>query len=172
MGHLGYGAGLAVQQATDAVRVIPQLLAMHHDDAMKPSMLYFIQNLKLPYDLFDEARAQLSSYVSGATASDAWTFAYLRSLDVSWEQMKILLDAFPTLVCCETEPSWELIDDRYARSVYKESDLHYLRKRLQISPGEVFAMIKVRNNNASFRAFRYYHGHFLFNSLSSRLTLV
>eukprot|EP00957_Ditylum_brightwellii_P188384 14341381-Ditylum_brightwellii.AAC.1 len=140
----GYGAGLTLQQATEAIRAIPQLLSMHHEDSKKPSILYFYQQLQVPYEEIDAARNELSDYLIGTEAGDACTFAHLHNkLGISWYQMRLLLEAFPTLTCCDTDPGWELFDHGGpVRSVLKEDGLFYLRKRLQVGSREIFGMLK------------------------------
>lgn len=105
--RMGFGAGLSIDQATKAIRAVPQLLAIYHEDARKPPALYFYNTLQVPSNSVDGARRELSTkYLAGCTSSDVFTFGYLHSLGVEWNQIKLLLDAFPTLTFCDQEPGW------------------------------------------------------------------
>ena len=138
----GYGAGLTIEQATTAVGVVPQLLAIFYEDSQKPSMVYFYKSLKIPPASINEARTELSQYMLGCDSSDVCSFAYLHSLGVTWNQIRLLLDAFPTLSWPDKEPSWDLIGTKI-RSELEVDMLLYLRKRLQISNADVHSMLKV-----------------------------
>jgi hypothetical protein len=138
----GFGAGLSIQQATIAISAVPQFLSIHYEDSQKPSLLYFHNNHPLPPLSVNEARSELSQYMLGCDASDVSSFAYLHSLGVSWESIRLLLDAFPTLTCSEKDPSWDLLDNNM-RSELNEDSLHYLRKRLQIRNDDIHSMLKV-----------------------------
>ena len=143
----GYGSGLTVQQATEAIRAMPNLLSMHYEDSRKPSMLYFYQELGVPPLLCREAEVELSRYLTGTDSSDACAFAYLRTLGASWDQCRILLDAFPVLTACDTNPGWELACEGPVRKELNEDLMLYLRKRLQVGAGEVYHMMKVGAKN-------------------------
>jgi hypothetical protein len=138
----GFGAGLSIEQATKVVAAAPQFLSMHHEDSRKPSMVYFYKTLHIPPLSLSEARSELSQYMLGCDASDVCAFAYLHSLGVTWDQIRLLLDAFPTLTYSEKDPSWDLLD-RSMRSELNGDWLHYIRKRLQISNADIHSMLKV-----------------------------
>ena len=112
---------------------------MFHEDAKKPSIIYFYQYLKVPMGLIDEVRSELSNYLGGSDHADFCAFAYLRSLDISLDQIKLLLEAMPTLTFCMPEAGLVL-----ETKLADESRLHFLRKRLQLTNGDIKAMIKVR----------------------------
>lgn len=138
----GFGAGLSIEQATKAITAVPQFLSMHYEDSRKPSMIYFYKFLNIPPISLNEARTELSQYMLGCDSSDICSFAYLHSLGVSWDQIRLLLDAFPTLTYSEKDPSWDLLD-RNMRSQLGIDMLHYLRKRLQISNDDIHSMLRV-----------------------------
>mmetsp|Transcript_20331 Transcript_20331/g.30530 ORF Transcript_20331/g.30530 Transcript_20331/m.30530 type:complete len:959 (-) Transcript_20331:657-3533(-) len=146
----GYGAGLSIEQATKAIGAVPQFLSLHYEDSRKPSMIYFYKSLHIPPISINEARTELRQYCLGCDASDVCSFAYLHSLGVSWDQIRMLLEAFPTLTYSERDPSWDLLD-RSMRSELGEEMLHYLRKRLQISNADVHSMLKVHSRLSSYR---------------------
>ena len=111
----------------------------------KPAhMLYFYQTFQISSQSIDEARTELSMYMTGSDVSDMCAFELLHSLGVRWNQIRLLLDAFPTLTYCDTDPSWELLDHENVRSKLKAGTLIYLRKRLQITNSDIHAMMKVR----------------------------
>lgn len=136
----GFGAGLTIEQATKAVAAVPQYLSMHYEDSLKPSMVYFLKFV--PPGSVNEARSELSQYMLGCDASDVCSFALLHSLGVSWDKIRLLLDAFPTLTYSEKDPSWDLLNQNM-RSELGQDMLHYLRKRLQISNDNIHSMLKV-----------------------------
>ncbi len=105
-------------------------------------MIFFYKSLQIPLTSVNEARTELSQYMLGCDSSDVCSFAYLHSLGVSWDQIRLLLNAFPTLTYADKEPSWDLIDTKI-RSELQIEMLHYLRKRLQISNPDVHSMLKV-----------------------------
>jgi len=168
--RMGFGAGLSIDQATKAIRAVPQLLAIYHEDARKPPALYFYNTLQVPSNSVDGARRELSTkYLAGCTSSDVFTFGYLHSLGVEWNQIKLLLDAFPTLTFCDQEPGWELLDYGPVRSELKESTLHFLRKRLQVHNADLYAMLKTHSRLSTYNA----QNNILptMNALQSRLGL-
>ena len=89
----------------------------------------------------DEVRSELSNYLSGSDHADVCTFAYLRTLDIRLDQMKLLLEAMPTLTYCVTEDGFHFNAPESNQA--HESRLHFLRKRLQLTNGDIKAMMKV-----------------------------
>ena len=76
--HAGFGAGLSIDQATKAIKAVPQLLAIYHEDARKPSVMHFYNNLQVSSESVDMARKELSTtYLAGCTSSDIFTFGYI-----------------------------------------------------------------------------------------------
>jgi len=149
--RMGFGAGLSIDQATKAIQAVPQLLAIYHEDARKPTVMHFYNNLQVPSESVDMARKELSTtYLAGCQSSDVFTFGYLHSLGVEWSQIRLLLDAFPTLTFCDQEPGWELLDYGPVRSQLKESTLHFLRKRLQVNNADLYAMLKTHSRLSTY----------------------
>jgi hypothetical protein len=147
----GFGAGFTKHQVEQMLRGLPHVLAMHYEDAaQKPGFMYFHQALRVPKELCDEARATLRDQLDGATPSDVSMAAYIKSLGASWTQLRILLQAFPSMVTCDTDPSWIAYHKFLIRSVFKEHTLHYLQSRLQISPGKVQAMLKTHSRLSTY----------------------
>ena len=138
----GFGAGFTIQQATQAVRAIPNLLSLHHTDSRKPNMLYFMRELEVSADMSIPTERNLEKYLLGTEPSDVWAFAYLHTLGLQWSQLRIILDAYPTLTCIGTEANWELRQNKGTRKALDFFSLTYLRKRLQIGPRDVFIMLK------------------------------
>ena len=89
----------------------------------------------------DEVRSELSNYLSGSDHADVCTFAYLRTLDIRLDQMKVLLEAMPTLTYCVTEDGFRF--NALESNQAHEGRLHFLRKRLQLTNGDIKAMMKV-----------------------------
>ncbi|KAL7543064.1 hypothetical protein ACHAXR_012377, partial [Thalassiosira sp. AJA248-18] len=96
----GYGAGLSVDEATSAIRMMPELLALYYEDSRKPSMVYMYNQMQssIPPKLINEANIQLN--LEGTDPSDAYTFAYLHSLGISWSQLRILMASLPLWTTC------------------------------------------------------------------------
>lgn len=135
---------MTIEQATKAVRAVPNLLSMRHTDSRKPNMLYYMQELKVSAEMSILTERNLEKYILGTEASDVWAFAYLHTIGLQWSQLRIILDAFPTLTCVSTEANWELRQKKETKkSAMDEFSLIWLRKRLQIGPRDVFLMVKV-----------------------------
>ena len=147
----GFGAGFSRKQVGQMLKGLPHILAMTYEDAaQKPNFFYFHQALRVPKELCDEAKEKLHDYLDGATPSDVSMMAYLKSLGATWDQLSIVLQAFPVLVTCDTDPSWVIYHKSTTRAVFKEYSLHYLRARLQVSPGQLQSMIKTHSQLSSY----------------------
>jgi len=146
----GYGAGLSIKQATNAIKAIPQFLSMYYEDSRKPSIVYFYRDLQVTPDSVNAARSELSQYMLGCNASDMCAFAYLNSLGVTWDQIRLLLNAFATFTYCDLEPGWELVGRGPIRSELKEEMLHFLRQRLQISNPDIHSMLKTHSRLSTY----------------------
>jgi hypothetical protein len=140
----GYGAGLTKQQLREALRGVPHILAMYYEDAVvKPSLGYYLHVLNAPFEMADTARIELKDYVDGSSISDIAHITYLKSLGLSWDQLRIILAAFPTIVACDTHPSWEMLNRGVVRKRLVPETLHYFQTRLQLRPPQVKAMLIV-----------------------------
>lgn len=143
----GFGAGWSVKQVRQALQAVPHaVLAMHLEDAfcMRPSLFYFLSALQVSYKHVDECRLELDE------RGDVYTFAYLYgNLGLEWKQLRVMLQAFPCLAICSTEPTWEMMDT-HMRSELTEDSLHYLQRRLQVRPGTVEAMMKTHPRLSSY----------------------
>lgn len=135
---------MTIEQATKAVRAVPNLLSLRHTDSRKPNILFYMQELKVSAEMSILTERNLEKYIQGTEASDVWAFAYLHTIGLQWSQLRIILDAFPTLTCVSTEANWELRQKKENPKAMDEFSLLFLRKRLQIGPREVFLMVKVR----------------------------
>jgi hypothetical protein len=136
----GYGAGWSVNQVKQALQTVPHVvLSMYLEDtfSMRPSLLYLITALQVPYQSVDRVRLELED-----VGSDEYTFAYLHgTLGLTWKQLHVTIQAFPCLSVGNTEPTWEMLETN-VRTVLREDALHYLQRRLQVGPSIVEAMIK------------------------------
>lgn len=139
----GCGAGLSIEQATEAVKAVPQFLSIYHEDSKKPHVLHFHKNLNVPSKIVEAARSELANSIVGCDTSDLLSFAYLSSLGVSWNQIRLMLDTFPVLTFCDVEPGWELLGNGKVRNELDSIMLNFLRKRLQITNSDLHAMMKV-----------------------------
>ena len=139
----GYGAGLTIEQAKEAVRTVPNILSLRLTDSRKPNVLYYMQELQVSADQSILAENNLEKYLLGTEASDVWAYAYLNKIGLQWNQLKVLLDAFPTLTCTGTDVDWRLSNCGLRKDKLDEYALMFLRKRLQIRAMDVFTMLKV-----------------------------
>ena len=150
----GYGAELTVEQATKAIRMMPELMALYYEDTRKPSVGYMYTQMqqRLPPQLSDEVQMQLGQFLEGADFSDVLTLGYLHSLGISWKKLRLLLSAFPLWTTNNLDPGWEILQRGPVRSVLKRHSLDYLRQRLQIRPSEVYKMLKTHTRLSTYSA--------------------
>ena len=140
----GYGAGLSKSQLRAALCAVPHLMAMYYEDAfLKPAIGYYLHVLQSPFHLASTATMELKQYLDGATFSDIAHITFLHKLGFSWDQLRLILEAFPTLVVCDTQPSVEMLNKGVVCRDIDPQRLHYLQKRLQVSPSQVKAMLIV-----------------------------
>lgn len=148
----GFGAGWAIDQVRQALQALPHVvLSMHLEDtfAMKPSLIYFLLSLQVSYEDVDRVRLEVDEW------GDVFTFAYLHGdVGLEWTQLNTMLQAFPCLAICSTEPTWQMISDKSTnmRSVLLEDSLHYLQRRLQVGPWTVEAMLKTHPRLSTYGA--------------------
>jgi hypothetical protein len=102
--------------------------------------------------LCDEAYSQLRPFMEGTAPSDAFTFAFLSSIGVSWQQLRILLAALPLWTTCNLDPSWDIMQRGPVRSMLKRQSLDYLRQRLQVRPSDIYRMLKTHTRLSSYDA--------------------
>jgi hypothetical protein len=159
----GYGAGLTVNQASKAVRMMPELLALYYEHSIKPSYPYMYNQMQglsstassavlVPPSpqLIEEATIQLN--LEGTDAVDAYTFAYLHSIGVSWNQIRLLLSGLPLWRTVNLETGWEILARGPVRSKLHRSTLDYLRRRLQIGPSDVYRLLKTHTRLSTYNA--------------------
>lgn len=159
----GYGAGLTVNQASRAVRMMPELLALYYEHSIKPSYLYMYNQMQgrsstasaavqVPPSpkLIEEATVQLN--LEGTDTVDAYTFAYLHSIGVSWDQIRLLLSGLPLWRTVNLEPGWEILARGPVRSKLQRSALDYLRRRLQIGPSDIYQLLKTHTRLSTYNA--------------------
>jgi len=159
----GYGAGLTIKQASRAVQMMPELLALYYDHSVKPSYLYMYNQMQgrlstssaavlVPPSpkLIEEAAIQLN--LEGTDTVDAYTFAYLHSIGVSWNQIRLLLLGLPLWRTVNLETGWEILARGPVRSKLHRSTLDYLRRRLQIGPSDVYRLLKTHTRLSTYNA--------------------
>ncbi len=125
----GYGEGLTIDQATRAVRVMPKLLALYYEDLAKPLILYMYNQMQGHAQLLklvEEASAQLNH--EGTDPTNAFAFAYLRLIGVSWGQLQILALSLPLWRTVNLETGWEILARGPIRAKLKCPALNYLRR--------------------------------------------
>jgi hypothetical protein len=158
----GYGAGLTVYQASRAVRMMPELLALYYEHSIKPSYLYMYNQMQgrsstvsgasvlVPPSpkLIEEATIQLN--LEGTDTVDAYTFAYLYSIGISWNQIRLLLSGLPLWRTVNLETDWEILARGPVRSKLQRSTLDYLRRRLQIGPSDVYRLLKTHTRLSTY----------------------
>ena len=158
----GYGAGLTVNQASQAVRMMPELLALYYEHSIKPSYLYMYNQMQgrssiasgasvlVPPSptLIEEATIQLN--LEGTDTVDAYTFAYLHSIGISWNQIRLLLSGLPLWRTVNLETDWEILARGPVRSKLQRSTLDYLRQRLQIGPSDVYRLLKTHTRLSTY----------------------
>jgi hypothetical protein len=142
----GYGVGMTESQTVTAILALRHLLQLYpHDSSSgKPSLPYFYQQLKVTFPMVDKTRAELGQWISGSCAADLMTFAFLHSIDVSWDQCKIISQALSnSIICTELEPNLKL--RHIKQKQLDEEALHYLRMRLHLSPAELLDMLRTHS---------------------------
>ena len=110
------------------------LFAISCKDSSKPSILYMHQQMQLyvsPASI-DETNIYLGHLLEGTPPADAYFFAYMSSLGVSWGQLRILISALKLWCNCNLDPTWEIMQRGPVRSMFRSSALDYLRQRLQV----------------------------------------
>lgn len=153
MMRTGHGAGISIKQATLAIQAVPRLLSLYHEDSQKRSMLYFYNELGVNMQLLDEGRIELGSRIVGCDNSDLYALSYLRSIGITWEQIRLVIDCFPIVLYCDIDPVWDLLDTNSSvKNELNPSHLHFLRKRLQVTNADTTAMIKTHPRLASYSA--------------------
>ncbi|KAL7499845.1 hypothetical protein ACHAWT_007865 [Skeletonema menzelii] len=151
----GYGVNLTLEQATKAMRLMPELMALYYEDSRKPSVGYMYTQLQqqiLP-ELCEEVKMQLGQFLEGADFSDTLTLGYLYgNLGISWKKLRLLLSAFPLWTTNNLDPGWEILQRGPVRSSLKRHSLDYLRQRLQIRPSDVYKMMKTHTRLSTYDA--------------------
>ncbi|KAL7461854.1 hypothetical protein ACHAXS_002256, partial [Conticribra weissflogii] len=140
----GYGAGLTIRQATQTLRVMPEFMALFYEDSRKPSVVYLYNQMQAPIlsKLCDEANLQMNEYLEGTDPSDAYAFAFLHSIGISWDQIRMLVSALPLWITNSLEPGWDLLQRGPVRTMLKRPSLDYLRQRLQVGPSQIYHLLK------------------------------
>lgn len=143
----GYGAGMTEAQTVTAILALRHFLQFYPNDSNsgKPEPAYFYQQLKIKFDVIDQARIELNYWLSSACSADLLSFAFLNSLGVSWDQCRILLESLSaSVVSSELEPNWELSTSRSpVRHQLRADAMNCFRMRLRLSPSEIYDILKV-----------------------------
>ena len=143
----GYGVELTIDQATKAITTMPELLALYFEDSKKPSLNYLQQmQVSVPAEL--EVYSEMN--LEGTDPSDAFCFAYLHSLGIEWSQLRILQSSLPLWTTNNIEPDWVMLGKGPVRSTLKRPALDFLRLRLQISPSDVYRLLKTHTRLSSY----------------------
>jgi mTERF len=116
----------------------------------KFSMLY----AQTPPLVLELARKQLDA-LHGASHLDCIAFSFLHWKGWEFHQMRIVIQALPTVLTCSIQPSWELYERgggggggaaagsrSFVRKQLIPESLAYLCYRLQIGPSHILAMLK------------------------------
>ena len=141
----GCGAGLSVEQVSHVMQVMPDVLfRLDPFGAANPLLLPFLYT-ETPAVVIEMACSQLEP-LTGASRLDVAAFAYLHWRGLEWEQCRVLMQAWPSIVSVTTEPSWELYErGGYVRKYLLLDSLWYLQMRLQIMPSHIQAMLKTHS---------------------------
>jgi hypothetical protein len=141
----GYGAGLSSRQALLAIQALRHLLVLHPLEAAqkKPPLSFFYRDLCLDYDSLHHIRDEMGHRLVGTPTTDAATFAFLRSINVTSFQSEILLHAFsPSLLSFHLKPSWELSQKSLVRKSFLVDSLYLLQMRLGVTPALFYSMLE------------------------------
>jgi len=143
----GHGVGLTIDQAKKAITMMPELLALYYEDSKKPSLNYLQQmQVSVPAEL--QVYNELN--LEGTDPSDAFCFAFLHSLGIEWSQIRILQSSLPLWTTNNIEPDWIMLGKGPVRSTLKRPALDFLRQRLQISPSDVYRLLKTHTRLSSY----------------------
>jgi hypothetical protein len=151
---MGYGLGCTLEQATMAVTVLPQLLALNSLDASFGivSVMFFYQ--QVPFEVMERVRLELQDDLIGASPSNVAMMAWLNHVaQWSMASCRALLQACSMIVLqCDTEPSWDVYENPKAmvRRQMKGFILEYLRHVLQLTPRHIKAMIKTHSRLSTY----------------------
>lgn len=150
----GYGLGCTVEQATAAVVVLPQLLALNSLDASfgMVSVLYFYQ--QVPFHIMEQVRLELQDDLVGASPCNVAMMAWLHHV-AHWSipSCRALLHACSMIVLqCDIEPSWDVYENPKAlvRRQLLGHVFEYLRHSLQLTPRHIKAMIKTHSRISTY----------------------
>ncbi|KAG7349379.1 mitochondrial transcription termination factor (mTERF) family protein [Nitzschia inconspicua] len=151
----GYGLGLSQRQTCLAIQALRHLLMIHpmEASAKKPPLSFFYRGLQLEYKELDQVRNDLDHWLMGTVSTDAATFAFLRSINVTLDQCEILLQTFsPSLLSFELNPSWELASQKSngLRSKLLSDSLHLLRMRANVTPPLLHNMLSTHPRLSSY----------------------
>ena len=148
----GYGAGFTDTQAVSAILGLRHLLFADPNAALKekPPIAYFIAALGVTVESLNQARDALSSLLDGECVPDVATFAYLKSLGISWDQCSILVQAFSvSVLSCAVDRTWEVYHGPGRKQLSEES-INYLRQRFQLYPSEVVCMLRTHSRLSTY----------------------
>ena len=133
--------------------MMPELLALYYEDSVKPSIQYMynqMQGRSPSSKLIEEASVQLN--LEGTDPTDAFTFAHLNSIGVSWGQLRILTSSLPLWRTVNLVTNWEILARGPVKRELKRPALDYLRRRLQIGPGDIYRLLKTHTRLSTYDA--------------------
>lgn len=149
----GFGVGLSINQTVSVLVVLRDYLAPNPSQALKlkASAAYIVTRVGVPVELLSEVRDTLGGLLDDESFADVAAFAYLRSLEVSWDQCRVIIRAFSmSNTACALERIG--VFDRGLRDPLQLSTIRFLQTRLQMSPVETINMIRAHPRLSGYSA--------------------
>ncbi|GKY95134.1 hypothetical protein MPSEU_000477300 [Mayamaea pseudoterrestris] len=143
----GYGAGLSAEQLAYMIPRLPYhlLLPSGARDMKMTEIATLVGNLhqNVPSLVLDMTSRQLDPFIDGALPLDYKVFSYIHWRGWSWASSRVILQALPSIVSANLEPSWQVVHrNKKMLPKLEHGALEVLQWRLQLRPWHIRAIVK------------------------------